>query len=72
MDKSAGVPARYATAHKSPKGAGDARPSAEQVLQDEGLIDKFQGKTILITGGKNKLYPCDQQAFTLVPQGPYG
>ena len=52
MDKSSGVPARYAEAHGSPQGPDDARPSAEQVLRDEGLVDKLQGKTILITGGK--------------------
>ncbi|KAK1637402.1 WW domain-containing oxidoreductase [Colletotrichum phormii] len=41
---------RYAEAHQNPKGPGDARPTALQIIQDEDLIGKLTGKTILITG----------------------
>ncbi|RYN51027.1 hypothetical protein AA0118_g10686 [Alternaria tenuissima] len=41
---------RYASVHANPKGPGDARPTAEQIIKDEGLNGKLVGKTILITG----------------------
>ncbi|KAK7224861.1 hypothetical protein V2G26_012864 [Clonostachys chloroleuca] len=41
---------RYAQVHQSPKGAGDARPTALQIIKDEQLENKFVGKNILITG----------------------
>ncbi|RYO20469.1 hypothetical protein AA0113_g668 [Alternaria arborescens] len=41
---------RYAAVHASPKGPGDSRPTAEQIIKDEGLNGKLAGKTILITG----------------------
>lgn len=41
---------RYAEAHVSPKGPGDARPTALQVVQDEGMTDKLKGKVIVVTG----------------------
>ncbi|KXH28054.1 hypothetical protein CNYM01_03654 [Colletotrichum nymphaeae SA-01] len=41
---------RYAGAFQTPKGPGDARPTSLQIIQDEGLIGKLTGKTILITG----------------------
>ncbi|KAL2127947.1 hypothetical protein VTI74DRAFT_9937 [Chaetomium olivicolor] len=40
----------YAAAHRDPQGAGDARPTALQIIQDEGLQDKLAGKVIVITG----------------------
>jgi alanine dehydrogenase len=42
---------RYAAAHESRNGAGDARPTAEQVIKDHGLTGKLNGRVILITGG---------------------
>jgi NAD(P)-dependent dehydrogenase (short-subunit alcohol dehydrogenase family) len=42
--------ARYAEIHNSPNGPGDARPTALQIIQDEGLEGKLDGKVILITG----------------------
>lgn len=42
---------RYAAAHANITGPGDARPTAEQVIRDQGLIGKLSDKTILITGG---------------------
>lgn len=43
---------RYAHLHDvdSLKGPGDARPTAMQIIKDEGLIDKLSDKTFVITG----------------------
>lgn len=43
---------RYAEAHKvaNLNGPGDARPTALQVVQDEGLVGKLSDKVFLITG----------------------
>ncbi|KAG5654833.1 hypothetical protein KAF25_009210 [Fusarium avenaceum] len=41
---------RYAAAHKQPQGPGDARPTALQIIQDEGVQGKLQGQVIVITG----------------------
>ncbi|KAK2015920.1 short chain dehydrogenase [Colletotrichum eremochloae] len=41
---------RYATAHGNPQGPGDARPTALQVVEDEGLVGKLGGTVVLITG----------------------
>lgn len=43
---------RYAEAHKvvNLRGAGDARPTALQVIKDEGLTGKLANKVFLITG----------------------
>ncbi|KAI7910176.1 hypothetical protein ACKVWC_007372 [Pyricularia oryzae] len=41
---------RYAAAYANPQGPGDARPTALQVVQDEGLTGKLGGKVVLITG----------------------
>ncbi|KAK1962700.1 NAD(P)-binding protein [Colletotrichum sublineola] len=41
---------RYATAHQNSQSAGDTRPTALQVVQDEGLVGRLAGKTILVTG----------------------
>lgn len=40
----------YVAAHASPQGAGDARPTALQVIYDESLEGKLSGKVIVITG----------------------
>ncbi|KAH7245264.1 hypothetical protein BKA59DRAFT_511219 [Fusarium tricinctum] len=42
---------RYAALHANPKGSGDSRPTALQVVKDERLLDKLFGKVVLITGG---------------------
>ena len=44
------MPGRYAEAHVSPQGAGDARPTALDIIKDEGLERKLSDKVILITG----------------------
>ncbi|KAH7161726.1 hypothetical protein EDB81DRAFT_944349 [Dactylonectria macrodidyma] len=41
---------RYAEAHADPQGAGDARPTALQIVEDENLVGKLGGKTAFVTG----------------------
>ncbi|KAK2059588.1 short chain dehydrogenase [Colletotrichum caudatum] len=41
---------RYAAAHADPQGPGDARPTALQVVEDEGLVGKLAGTVVLVTG----------------------
>jgi NAD(P)-dependent dehydrogenase (short-subunit alcohol dehydrogenase family) len=41
---------KYAAAHVAPKGPGDARPTALQIIKDEGLEGRLAGKVIFITG----------------------
>ncbi|KAI9818062.1 MAG: hypothetical protein M1827_000686 [Pycnora praestabilis] len=41
---------KYAAAHASPNGPGDSRPTALQIVKDEGLEGKLTGKVIFITG----------------------
>lgn len=41
---------RYASAFASPAGPGDARPTALQIIKDEGVEGKLTGKVIVITG----------------------
>ncbi|WYZ46207.1 hypothetical protein EsH8_IX_000432 [Colletotrichum jinshuiense] len=44
---------RYADSHVSPQGPGDARPTALQVVKDEGLIGELAGKVVLVTGANS-------------------
>ncbi|KAJ4344720.1 uncharacterized protein N0V89_012464 [Didymosphaeria variabile] len=41
---------RYTAVHANPNGVGDARPTALQIIQDEGLEGKLAGKVIVLTG----------------------
>ncbi|KAH7174064.1 uncharacterized protein B0J16DRAFT_406509 [Fusarium flagelliforme] len=41
---------RYTAAHIKPDGPGDARPTALQIIQDEGVQGKLEGQVIVITG----------------------
>lgn len=41
---------RYAAVHASLKGPGDARPTALQIVEDEGLTGKLTDSVFLITG----------------------
>ncbi|KAF5555863.1 alcohol dehydrogenase [Fusarium mexicanum] len=41
---------RYAAAHEDTQGPGDARPTALQIIKDEGVEGKLKGKVIVITG----------------------
>ncbi|KAF2797313.1 short-chain dehydrogenase/reductase-like protein [Melanomma pulvis-pyrius CBS 109.77] len=40
----------YAPAHANPQGAGDARPTALQIIRDRSLQGKLVGKVMVITG----------------------
>lgn len=42
--------AKYLAAHASPNGPTDARPSALQIIEDDGLVGKLKDKVALITG----------------------
>ncbi|KAJ3455264.1 hypothetical protein MRS44_013864 [Fusarium solani] len=41
---------RYAEAHVKTNGPGDARPTALQIIKDEGVEGKLKGEVIVITG----------------------
>ncbi|EPS41885.1 hypothetical protein H072_4158 [Dactylellina haptotyla CBS 200.50] len=41
---------KYASLHAAPNGPGDARPTALQIIQDEGLLGKLPDKVFLVTG----------------------
>ncbi|KAH7400233.1 WW domain-containing oxidoreductase [Cadophora sp. MPI-SDFR-AT-0126] len=41
---------RYAEAHAKPNGPGDSRPTALQIIHDEGVEGKLKGQVIVITG----------------------
>ena len=41
---------KYAAAFQSPSGAGDARPTASSIIEDEGLCGSWGDKVVLITG----------------------
>ena len=43
----------YTAAHTNPQGAGDARPTALQIIRDEGVEGKLGGKVIVITGASS-------------------
>jgi NAD(P)-dependent dehydrogenase (short-subunit alcohol dehydrogenase family) len=45
------LPNPYRESHLEPKGPGDARPTAFQIIKDNDLIGKLKDKVILITGG---------------------
>ncbi|KAI4087759.1 MAG: hypothetical protein LQ344_006578 [Seirophora lacunosa] len=44
------MPSRYASAYAKPSGPGDARPTALDIVKDEGLEGKLSDKVVLITG----------------------
>ncbi len=41
---------KYRETHLSPNGPGDSRPTAEEILKDEGLEGKLSDKVFLVTG----------------------
>src|SRR5690242_5217736 len=41
---------RYAAAHAQPNGPGDARPTALDIIEHEGMDGKLTGEVIVITG----------------------
>jgi NAD(P)-dependent dehydrogenase (short-subunit alcohol dehydrogenase family) len=44
---------RYHDAHVKPNGPGDARPTALQIVEDEGLKGKLSDKVFLVTGASS-------------------
>ena len=48
--RTAATMSRYAEAHKNSKGPGDARPTALQIVEDEGFTGKLTDKVFLVTG----------------------
>jgi len=40
----------YAELFAAPKGPGDARPTALQIIRDNDLLDRWTGKVALVTG----------------------
>ncbi|KAK5164122.1 uncharacterized protein LTR77_010213 [Saxophila tyrrhenica] len=40
----------YAAAHANPQGAGDARPTGSQIIENQGLRGKLNGKVMVLTG----------------------
>lgn len=47
------MPNRYTEAHKNNNGPGDARPTAQQIIDDESLVGKMEDKVALVTGGSS-------------------
>lgn len=45
----------YTESHVTPQGPGDARPTAMQIVKDEGLEGKLAGKVVVITGTSSGL-----------------
>ena len=43
----------YTAAHANPQGAGDARPTALQIVRDEGVEGKLGEKVVVITGASS-------------------
>ena len=41
---------RYAEVYKNESGAGDARPTAMDIVRDEGLVGKLKDKVFVVTG----------------------
>ncbi|KAJ4193820.1 hypothetical protein NW759_016560 [Fusarium solani] len=42
--------AKYADAYANPQGPGDARPTAQQIIDQEGLRGAWVGRVVMITG----------------------
>lgn len=56
----------YNAAHIDPQGAGDARPTAFQIIEDEGLKGKLVGKVIVITGATSGIVRTVNSALVLL------
>ncbi|KAJ3544041.1 hypothetical protein NM208_g3255 [Fusarium decemcellulare] len=41
---------RYSSVHQSPNGPGDGRPTAKQIIEDENLEGRLEGKVVFVTG----------------------
>jgi NAD(P)-dependent dehydrogenase (short-subunit alcohol dehydrogenase family) len=47
---SSSLSTKYAPAYANPQGASDARPTAQQIIEDESLVGRLTGKVFLVTG----------------------
>lgn len=54
---------RYAAAHLNSTGPGDGRPTALQIIKDEGLEGKLADKVILVTGTSSGIGAPTVEAF---------
>src|ERR1700712_5491611 len=54
----------YAAAHANPQGAGDARPTALQIIRDESLEGQLVGKIMVITGATSGIGLETARAFS--------
>jgi NAD(P)-dependent dehydrogenase (short-subunit alcohol dehydrogenase family) len=61
----------YAEVHKDPQSAGDARPTAIQIIKDEGLIGALVGKSMFVTGASSGLGIETVRAFHLTGADVY-
>lgn len=43
----------YGHLYETPNGVGDQRPTALQIVRDEGVVGTYTGKVALVTGGTN-------------------
>ena len=50
------MPNRYSSAHKSTKGPDDARPTAQQIIEDEGLVGNMKDKVSYLYLSRHLLY----------------
>ncbi|PRP83269.1 hypothetical protein PROFUN_09481 [Planoprotostelium fungivorum] len=51
------MPKDYSSSFANPKGAGDARPTALDIVRDEGLEGQWKGKVALVTGCTSGIGP---------------
>jgi NAD(P)-dependent dehydrogenase (short-subunit alcohol dehydrogenase family) len=54
---------KYTQAHLNPSGPGDARPTALQIVQDEGLEGRLGDKIMLVTGTSSGIGPRTVEAL---------
>ncbi|PSN61303.1 short-chain dehydrogenase [Corynespora cassiicola Philippines] len=54
---------RYAPLHAHPKGPGDSRPTALQIIQDTAPLSLLPGKTAIVTGVSSGLGPETAKAL---------
>lgn len=47
------VMSKYAKVHEDRNGPGDSRPTALEIVEDEGMIGKLSGKVCIVTGGSS-------------------
>lgn len=54
---------RYEAAHKTPKGPGDARPTALDIVKDNNMTDALAGKTSKFSDLVTLLIRRNSQSF---------